>query len=142
VRNAHSATSTPTATRQPKTCALGRNSSPTVKLWLKYAGRMACEVLPQMRPMSPSSTSASENVSSTDAAAGASRMRRIAPPYSSHPNPNIAGVVITIATSGSRPVAFQSEYVRNAAKMRNAPWATLMTFITPKISVRPEAIRA
>ena len=50
-----------------------------MKLWLKYAGRTACDVLPQIRPMSPSSTSASENVSSTDAAAGASRMRRIDP---------------------------------------------------------------
>src|SRR3954454_4055663 len=49
---------------------------------------------------------------------------------------------MTIARSGSSPVAVQIEYVRNAAKIRNAPCATLITFITPKISVSPEAISA
>src|SRR3954451_8366973 len=49
---------------------------------------------------------------------------------------------MTIARSGSSPVAVQIEYVRNAATMRNAPCATLITFITPKISVSPEAISA
>jgi hypothetical protein len=32
--------------------------------------------------------------------------------------------------------------VTNAARIRNAPWAMLITFITPKISVRPDASRA
>jgi hypothetical protein len=109
---------------------------------LKYGGRIACDVLPQTSPITPSSTSASENVSSTDAAAGASRIRLTVPLYSSQPKTNIAGPVIAIPTSGSRPVAVQIEYVRNAARMRNAPWATLITFMTPKISVRPEASSA
>src|SRR3954466_5888534 len=69
-------------------------------------------------------------------------MRLIAPLYSSHPITNIAGPVIRIATSGSSPVAVQIEYVRNAARMRNAPCATLMTFMTPKISDSPDAISA
>src|SRR3954452_14264817 len=58
-RNIHRATSTPIATRQPYTCALGRNSSPTVNDWLKYGGRTACDVLPHTSPITPSSTSAS-----------------------------------------------------------------------------------
>jgi hypothetical protein len=35
-----------------------------------------------------------------------------------------------------------SEKVRNAARIRKAPWAMLITFMTPKISVRPEASSA
>src|SRR4051794_25304683 len=69
-------------------------------------------------------------------------MRRIAPVYSSQPKANIAGIVIAIVSSGSSPVAVQIEYVRNAPTMRNAPCATLMTPITPKISVSPDAISA
>ena len=40
------------------------------------------------------------------------------------------------------PVSFQNHQVNIATMMRKAPWATLMMFMTPKISVRPEAISA
>ena len=38
--------------------------------------------------------------------------------------------------------AFHSEYVTNAARMMNAPCAMLITRMTPKISVRPDATSA
>ena len=40
------------------------------------------------------------------------------------------------------PVCFQSHQVIIATMMRNAPWATLMMFMTPNTSVRPDAISA
>ena len=40
------------------------------------------------------------------------------------------------------PVDSHSDQVRKAAKMRNAPCAMLITFITPKINVSPDASRA
>src|SRR5215212_4612970 len=58
------------------------------------------------------------------------------------PSANMTGVRTKIAASGSRPVARQSAQVMNAARIRNAPWAMLMMFITPKMSVRPEASSA
>ena len=72
----------------------------------------------------------------------APRIRRTVARYSTQPNANIAGVVIKIATSGSSPVSVQIENVRNAARIRNAPCAMLITRMTPKISVRPDASSA
>src|SRR4051812_46601007 len=80
VRNSHRPTSTPIATRQPYTCAFGKNSSPARKDWLKYGGGVAGDVVAPTTPLPPSSTSAGEKDRGTDDAAGASRMRRIAPP--------------------------------------------------------------
>src|SRR5215218_1959769 len=40
------------------------------------------------------------------------------------------------------PVSFHSHHVRKAAKISSAPWATLITSMTPKISVSPDASRA
>ena len=54
----------------------------------------------------------------------------------------MSGVSSTIAASGSSPVARHSDHVMNAARIRNAPCAMLITFITPKISVRPAASSA
>src|SRR5919202_6486871 len=116
--------------------------SPTWNESLTYGGRTECEVLPQARPITPSTTSASENVSSTDEEMCASRTRRTAVTYSTHPKANISGVLNTTATSGSIPVARQIVYVRNAARIRNAPCAMLITRMTPKISVRPDASSA
>src|SRR3954454_5823265 len=53
VRKTHSATSTPTATRHPYTCALGRNSSPTWKDWLKYGGGGGIEGVGPPHPTQP-----------------------------------------------------------------------------------------
>src|SRR5918992_3158797 len=54
----------------------------------------------------------------------------------------MSGVRTTIEASGSSPVSRHSDQVMNAARIRNAPWAMLITFITPKISVRPDASSA
>src|SRR3954454_12748281 len=54
----------------------------------------------------------------------------------------MSGVVTRMDTRGSSPVAFQSVHVMNAAAIRNAPCAMLITFMTPKISVSPEASSA
>ena len=62
--------------------------------------------------------------------------------YSSQPKPNITGVVIRMRSSGSSPSDVQSEYVRNAARIRKAPCAMLITRMTPKISVSPDASSA
>ena len=40
------------------------------------------------------------------------------------------------------PVSRHSHQVTIATRMRNAPWATLMMCMTPKIRVSPEAISA
>ena len=40
------------------------------------------------------------------------------------------------------PVDSHSDQVKNAAKIRNAPCAMLITFITPKIKVSPDASSA
>jgi hypothetical protein len=56
-----------------------------------------------------------------------------------NPSTNIAGVVTRRPRSGSRPVSVQSAHVMNAERMMRAPWATLITSMTPKMSVRPEA---
>jgi hypothetical protein len=45
-------------------------------------------------------------------------------------------------SSGSSPRLCHSVKVRNAASTANAPWARLITRMTPKIRVRPDAIRA
>jgi hypothetical protein len=55
---------------------------------------------------------------------------------------NIAGVVTSTPSSGSSPVWLQAAHVMKAARMMSAPWATLITSMTPKISVSPDAIRA
>src|SRR5829696_7722009 len=60
----------------------------------------------------------------------------------SQPTPNMIGVVITAASSGSIPNSVQNIHERKAAKIRSAPCATLITSITPKISVRPDASSA
>src|SRR5215208_5703369 len=60
----------------------------------------------------------------------------------SQPTPNMIGVVITAASSGSIPNSVQNIHERNAAKIRSAPCATLITSITPKISVNPDASSA
>ncbi len=57
----------------------------------------------------------------------------------SQPSANIAGVVIRIPASGSIPSWSQSVKARKAPRIRRAPWAMLITFITPKISVSPDA---
>src|ERR671915_2093011 len=54
----------------------------------------------------------------------------------------MTGVSTTIEASGSRPVSRHSDQVMKAARIKNAPWAMLITFITPKISVRPAASSA
>ena len=40
------------------------------------------------------------------------------------------------------PVCRHSHQVTIATRIRNAPWATLMMFMTPNTSVSPEAISA
>ena len=57
----------------------------------------------------------------------------------SQPSAKNAGVVTTIAARGSTPSSFQMVKVRKAPRMSSAPWAMLITFITPKIRVSPEA---
>jgi hypothetical protein len=87
-------------------------------------------------------TSARPKVSSTDIDGDRPRSRTTTSRYSVHPRPNISGVVTTDAAIGSSPVVRHSHQVSIATRTRNAPWATLMMSITPKIRVRPEAIRA
>ena len=70
---------------------------------------------------------------------GAPRSGRISAVYISQPTTNIAGVVIRIAASGSMWSCSQIVKVRKAPRISSAPWAMLITFITPKIRVRPEA---
>src|SRR5918996_3460686 len=70
------------------------------------------------------------------------RIRRSVATYSARPSANITGVVSMTVSSGSRSSSLHVVHVRNAARISNAPWATLTTPITPKISVRPDAARA
>ena len=66
-------------------------------------------MLPQMIPISPSSTSAIANVSSTDDDMCAPRIRRTASTYSDPADANISGVVTTMDNSGSMSAALHSE---------------------------------
>jgi hypothetical protein len=95
--------------------------------------------LPQTSPITASSTSASPKVSSTVEESGAPRSGRISNEYMTQPSANITGVVIRIPASGSIPNESQSVKARKAPRMSRAPWAMLITFITPKISVSPDA---
>ena len=131
--------STRTATAQAKTCALGSTIPAMSNDWSKYDGRADRDWLPQTRPMIASSTSASPKVRSTVDESGAPRSGRIRAVYMSQPSANIAGVVIRIPASGSIPSWSQSVKARKAPRIRRAPWAMLITFITPKISVSPDA---
>ena len=66
-------------------------------------------MLPQTRPITPSSTSAIANVSSTDDDMCAPRIRRTVARYSIHPKANITGVVMRIVSSGSSSIDVQIE---------------------------------
>ena len=74
VSTSHSRTSTRTAIRPPYTWAFGRNSPPKVNDSSAYDGRIAVELLPQISPIAPSSTSARPKVNRTVDAIGAVRI--------------------------------------------------------------------
>src|SRR3954454_13878382 len=76
VRISHRAPRTTTASRPSYTWALGRNNEPTWNEWSTYDGPIAVELLPQIRPITPSVTSARPKVSSTVDDVGASRIGR------------------------------------------------------------------
>ena len=80
-------------------------------------------------------------MSSTDIDAGRPEMNRIVVWYM-HSRANISGVVTRTVSSGSMPRSCQSVQAMNAARIRSAPWATLITSITPKISASPPASSA
>src|SRR5882757_5631321 len=46
------------------------------------------------------------------------------------------------STSGSTPVCRHIHHDRYAPRISNAPWARLMTSMTPKINVNPDDINA
>ena len=92
--------------------------------------------------MIPSSINAIPNVASTVIVTWAPRTCRITSTYTSQPRPNITTITIGMDSSGSRPRLRHRVKVRNAASTAKAPWARLITRMTPKIRVRPDAISA
>ena len=58
------------------------------------------------------------------------------------PRPNAAGSVSASERYGSSPNVVASQKVAYMASIISEPWAKLMIFITPKISVSPSATRA
>ena len=74
VSTSHSTTSTTIASSPPYSWAFGRKIPPIVNDSSAYDGRIDVELLPQISPIAPSSTSASPKVSRTVEAIGAVRI--------------------------------------------------------------------
>ncbi len=87
--------------------------------------------------------SASAQVTSSDIS-GACAPRSDRMKISCVPTParNIAGIRSRIDRNGSRPRWVKRVWLRYAARITNAPWATLITRMIPNTSVSPLAISA
>src|SRR5882757_1350279 len=104
---------------------------------------MLRSVVLQMTLITPSANSAIANVTSTLSWDRSSRRNgRRNKDCTPTPTTNMTTVVIGTARNGSRPNDVNSWKDRYAPRITMAPWAMLMTFMMPKISVWPDAISA
>src|SRR5207248_2946554 len=69
-------------------------------------------------------------------------MRLTSSRWMAYPATNNASAVGSMATNGSSPRARFSSYAKYAPASTNAPWARLITFITPHTREKPTAISA
>src|SRR5882762_9730881 len=104
---------------------------------------MLRSVVLQTTLITPSASNATANVTSTLSWDLSSRRRgRRNAACTPTPTTNMTTVVIGTARNGSRPNDVNSWKDRYAPRITMAPWAMLMTFMMPKISVCPDAISA
>ena len=109
---------------------------------LKYDGVAARASVPQISAISPPPATATAN-DATSVSSGSIRcVRAMTNRYSTQPIPYITTLIAAPSSSGSIPVRSHSHQVMKAAAISSAPCARLMTFITPKISVKPDDISA
>src|SRR5215213_5707427 len=104
VRTTYSPPSTTIAARNPYVCAFGSRMPPMEKDSSKYDGVADRNRLPTVTLRTPSMTSASPKVSSTDMDGDCPLIRETTNRYVTQPSPNINGVVMTEARIGSMPM--------------------------------------
>ena len=131
-----------TQSTKPYTYTSAMRRPPTGKLAVRYQTESCWKFVVKTRPSRPSMPSASAYVTSTDRASRSVRSGRMNTASSATPSRNMTGIVTTRPRNGSMCQVRNSAKLRYAPSTTSAPWPTLMIRMTPKISVRPDAMSA